>query len=95
MNKEELSLLAEEKGFEYSDVDIDIDSEDWYLELCLIQRWLMKNHKIHLEFYYNFITKKYCLVILKPGYVKDYGFIYDSSDSALESGVYNSLLLIE
>ena len=94
MNKDELLSLAEEKGYEYAENEAEIYNEDWYLDLCLLQRWLMIEHKIHLEFYYNFIAKNYCLVILKPGYCKDYGFIYDTYENALESGIYNSLLLI-
>ena len=100
MTKFELVTLAEEKQYGRFHVDWwknnEVSSDSWYLELCLLQKWLREDHKINIwmqdwdKLGYGFdVTSTQGDVMFastKP---------FKTYEEALEKALYESLKFIE
>ena len=96
--KEELINRAFELGFKGGNILELFDSEkpnDYYLWMCLLQKWLREEHNIHLEVIPNeeqWHTVMYPLVCIDDaGHYGD----HKTYELALERGLIEALKLIK
>lgn len=109
--KKELKILAKEKGFDLPVKPIGqwnslIKEFTWistdnFLWLCELQKWLRKNHKIHVEVNadHDNNTKEvwddsFILTVKTDGYIFE-NFVGEEYEEALEVGLLEGLKLIK
>ena len=105
--KEQLVILAKTKGYNsFHTVNREVGN-GWYIELCLLQKWLREVHKINVESNYLPNIQKYrCLFVPMTKKIpnkikyslrsKYYGNIdYNTYEEALEAGLLEGLKLIK
>lgn len=104
---EEFVKLAEEKGYNRFHPDWFINNKlepaTWYLELCLLQKWLREVHEMWVIVTFDSITYdvsiygKYALI---PIELKSYlsipdAYCFTTYEQALEEGLKQALNLIK
>mgnify|MGYP001404398851 CR=1 FL=1 len=100
--QEELVKLAEEKEYNkfhplWFENNI-IEPKSWFIELCLLQKWIRDTHNIHIEIYANaggwgWILTKCAGSGSTIKDIEDYNF-FDTYEEALEDGLIKALNLI-
>lgn len=90
--QDQLVLLAKEKGYySFHTVNREIGN-GWFIELCLLQKWLREVHKIDVRIY-----RDYRFLIKNKNIATEYydGKDYNSYEKALEKGLQKALKIIK
>ena len=95
-----LQDLADEKGFFILESDLSKDTKDYdYLYMCLLQKWLRDQHKIHVKVdVYSVRTIYYFAKILTdPPYIswRNTDGMFSEYQEALQEGLKVALNEIE
>lgn len=105
--KHKLVLLAKEKGYNRFHPawfeNNELDPETWYLEMCLLQKWLMRRRMIRVIVNHSDSTGKFNFTIYKWNGDNSIGkwerihFIgtYAKYEQALEVGLLEGLKIIK
>lgn len=101
--KDKLVLLAKEKGY-YSFHTINREqSSGWFIELCLLQKWLREVHKTVVDVFqesqnYQYTGKWKVDISIIGDYQEEDSpnppIVCDTYELALEHGIYKALELI-
>lgn len=95
--QEELVKLAEEKEYNkfhplWFENNI-IEPKSWFMELCLLQKWIRDTHNIHISI--NSLGQcNYHLLVGFVGNILTKGNNYSTYEEALEKGLQEALNLI-
>lgn len=109
---EEIVKLAESVGYNKFNIqwfeNNKIDPNTWFLECCLLQKWIREVHNIHIEIFYigihyedkhftyrsiiKDINGKTIKETINP--IKSEGFIFRSYEEILEISLLESLKLL-
>lgn len=89
--------LAESKGYNsFSKMTYTKGTNDIYIELCLIQKWLRDTHKTHLSIFFGLSNKyKYSIVKLTPESFNSNDELFNTYEECLLIGINEALKLIK
>ena len=107
--KEKLIKLAKENGFSqgrFEDIpyrtlksNVYVNDEAYYLWLCLLQKWLLEEHKINIPLWVNhsgwwWELEKDNGTLISSQDITETDF-FQAKEESLEKGCYEALLLIK